>query len=102
MIRLIATIETAAGRRDNFLAIFRRLVPKVLAENGCIEYAPAVDLPTSIKAQRPPRDDVVIVIEAWESVEALEQHLVAPHMLEYRRSVEGLVKHVDLQVLTPA
>jgi quinol monooxygenase YgiN len=102
MIRLIATIELAAGRRHDFLAIFRLLVPKVRAEEGCLEYLPAIDLATSIAAQGPVRDNVVTVIEAWESVEALEKHLATPHMLEYRRAVKDLVRGVQLQVLEPA
>jgi quinol monooxygenase YgiN len=38
MIYVIATIEVAAGRRADFLAILRANVPNVLAEDGCIEY----------------------------------------------------------------
>lgn len=49
MIRVIATIEVAAGRRDEFLALFRELAPKVQAEEGCVEYGPWIDLPTSIE-----------------------------------------------------
>ena len=40
MIVVIATIETAPGRRNDLLAIFRGLVPKVHAEQGCLEYTP--------------------------------------------------------------
>ena len=51
MIHVIATIETAPGMRDDFLAAFAELVPDVRAEQGCIEYGPAVDLATSIGDQ---------------------------------------------------
>ena len=45
MICVIATIETAAGHRDDLLAVLRKLVPTVRAEKGCIEYTPMIDTP---------------------------------------------------------
>ena len=102
MICVIARIELAEGRRDDFLAEFRRLVPKVLEEKGCLEYAPMVDVPTAVGAQSPARDHVVTVVEKWERVEALEAHLVAPHMLEYRKAVKPMVVKTALEILRPA
>jgi len=102
MIRVIATIELVAHRREEFLRIFHDLVPKVLAEQGCLEYGPMVDLPTGIAVQVPVRDDVVTIVEAWESRDALTTHLTAPHMLQYRKDVKDLVRKVSLQVLQPA
>ena len=43
MIVVLATIELHPGKRPDFLAEFRQIVPKVRAEDGCIEYFPAVD-----------------------------------------------------------
>ena len=51
LIHVIAIVELHAGRREAFLAEFRKVVPLVLAEEGCIEYGPTVDLPTGIPAQ---------------------------------------------------
>ena len=102
MISVIATIETGEGGRDDFLGAFGRLVPKVLAEEGCIEYGPWVDVPTSIPGQSAAGGNVVTVIEKWESVEALEAHLMAPHMLEFRKAIEKLPVSITLQILEPA
>lgn len=102
MIYVIATIEIAAGRRDEFVAAFQANVPNVLAEDGCLEYVPTLDLPTKIGAQAPLRESVVTIVEKWTSLEALEAHLVAPHMLAYRERVKHLVKSASLQILTPA
>jgi quinol monooxygenase YgiN len=102
MIQVIATIELHAGRRDAFLEIFHRLVPQVRAERGCLEYGPMIDLATTIGAQMPVRANVVVVAEKWESIAALEAHLQAPHMAEYRKTVKDLVVKVTLQVLQPA
>jgi quinol monooxygenase YgiN len=100
MIHVIATIEIAAGRREDFLAAFDEVVPDVREEAGCIEYGPAVDVATAVG--EPVRDDVVTVIEKWASVEALTAHLEAPHMQRYRRTVKDLVKGVSIRVLEPA
>jgi quinol monooxygenase YgiN len=102
MIYVIATIEIAAGRRDAFVTAFRANVPNVLAEEGCIEYEPTVDLATEIPAQPDVRADVVTVVEKWESLVALKAHLVAPHMVSYREGVKDIVKGVTIQVLAPA
>ncbi len=101
MIVVIATVEVAPGRRDDFLTEFRQVVPHVLAEQGCIEYGPTVDANTNISAQGPCREDVVVIVEKWESLPALETHLNAPHMHDYRARVKDLVKHVALQILEP-
>jgi len=51
--------------------------------------------------QSPVRPDVVMVIEKWASLAALQTHLQAPHVMEYRRRVSGLVQGVTLQILEP-
>jgi quinol monooxygenase YgiN len=101
MIHVIATVHTAAGRRDDLLAAFRQLVPQVRAEAGCLEYGAAVDLGAPIGALAPPRDDVVTVVEKWDSLAALAAHLAAPHMLRYRENVKSLVAGVEIRVLEP-
>ena len=102
MVHVVATITLAAGKREAFLKEFKALVPAVLAEQGCIEYGPTIDLATSVPVQPPVREDVVTVIEKWENVPALEAHLVAPHMLAYRAKVKDLVKATQVLVLQPA
>ncbi|HJS07959.1 MAG TPA: putative quinol monooxygenase [Pirellulales bacterium] len=102
MIVVLATIELHSGKREDFLREFRKIVPLVRAEEGCIEYFPAVDQASGLPVQGSLRDDVVVVIEKWASVPALERHLIAPHMMEYRPKVKEFVKRVGLQILTPA
>ena len=102
MIYVVATIELAEGKRDDFLKRVRQLVPEVRAEKGCLEYGPAIDTPTGIKAQMPLRENVVVMLEKWQDVKSLEAHLTAPHMLKYREDVKGMVGKTQLQVLQPA
>lgn len=102
MIHVIATIELAPGTRDAYLAEFRKLIPDVRAESGCIEYGPAVDARTDLSNQTELGPDTVVVVEKWESLAALKAHSVAPHMQAYRVNVKDYVRGVKLLVLDPA
>ena len=102
MIYVTAEIELADGSREQFLAHFQANVPNVLAEAGCLEYAPTIDLDTELAGQPPARVNCVTVVEKWESLDALQAHLVAPHMLTYRAKVKGMVTKATLRVLQPA
>ncbi|MBW1765483.1 MAG: antibiotic biosynthesis monooxygenase [Deltaproteobacteria bacterium] len=101
MINVIASIRVKAGRRSEFLEVFKSNVPNVREEKGCIEYLPTVD----IDADLPPQvldENVVTIIEKWESLEALRAHLVAPHMLAYKEKVQDIVEGLSVKVLQEA
>ena len=101
MIHVIASIRLKDGCLGEFLEKLRANVPAVLAEDGCITYAPAVDVDSGIDAQhKDPR--TVTVIEQWDSLDALHAHLKAPHMLSYREGVKSIVAGVSLKVLSEA
>jgi len=102
MIHVIATVDLAPGTREKFLSEFRKLIPDVHAEAGCIEYGPAVDAESHIPIQFRIGADKVVVIEKWETVAALKAHGVAPHMQAYRAKVKDFVKGMELRVLSPA
>jgi len=102
MIHVIAEIQIAAGQVSEFLAEFHAIVPVVLAEAGCIEYGPNLDVDVELPRQVAHRPSVVTVVEKWESLEDLQAHLVAPHMLEYREKVKDLVIGAELRILEPA
>lgn len=101
MIYVIATVDVAAGKREQFLDEFRRIVPEVLAEKGCLFYGPTVDTPSGLAKQIPIRENVVVIVESWESLEDLQAHIAAPHMARYRERVKELVLGSQLQILAP-
>jgi quinol monooxygenase YgiN len=101
MIHVLATIRLHPGQRAAFLQELRALVPLVRAEEGCLEYSPATDIETNLPTSAAVRDDVVVIVERWTDMAALEAHLIAPHMLAYRPKVRDLVDHVELQILSP-
>lgn len=101
MIHVLAHIEISPGQRETVLREFQRIVPLVLAEEGCLEYRPTVDAATPLERQQR-NPDRIIMIERWESVAHLEAHLTAPHMLEFRERVKGLVLQSVLHVVEAA
>ena len=102
MIHVIAKVSTAVGRRDAFLAEFQKLAPSVRAESGCVQYTPTVDADTDINIQQRAGENTVIIVEQWESVQALKDHLVAEHMVAYRERVKDLVEQVQLEIFETA
>lgn len=98
MIHVIATVQCRPGCREDFLKEFHQIVPLVLAEDGCLEYGPTVDLSTDVDNQH--RDEQrVTIIEKWESLDHLKAHLVAQHMLAYRPKVADYVEGAELRIL---
>jgi len=101
MIQVIATIELKPGSREDFLPLLNDNLPKVQAEDGCLAYDPFVDIDSGLSLQGEIRDNVVTLVEAWSSIEALHAHLKAPHMAAYRAKVKDMVTKVTIQVLKP-
>ena len=101
MIHVIASITVKSSESETFLQIFKANVPKVLEEEGCVEYAATVDFPTEVPIQET-NADVVTVVEKWETFPHLQAHFTAPHMLEYKAKVEGMVEDVSLKILEDA
>lgn len=98
MIHVIASVRVKPGKISDFLEIFKSNVPLVKAEKGCIRYLPTIDLKADLPIQTMD-EEVVTVIETWESIQALRDHLSAPHMVTYRQRVSGIVENVTLKVL---
>ncbi len=102
MIHVIAVITAKPGMRDTILQAFRANVPAVKAEPGCIEYSAAVDLEDGPKFQTQYGPDTFLVIEKWESVDALKAHAVAPHMAAYAAKTKEMIASRAVHVLSPA
>jgi quinol monooxygenase YgiN len=98
MIHVIASIQVKNSCLNEFLEILRSNIPNVLAEEGCVEYIPALDFRTDLPTQELDASRVTI-IEKWDSFKHLKTHLSAPHMLDYRAKTKELVQSVSLKVL---
>ena len=102
MIHVVAVITAKPGKREEILKHFRANVPAVRAEKGCIEYGPAVDAENALGFQTKCGADTFLVIEKWESMEALKAHAAAPHMAAYAAKVKELIASRTIHVLSPA
>src|SRR5687767_4335220 len=101
MIHVIAVLTTKPGKRDEVLTHFRANIPAVLAEKGCIEYAPAVDADPALPIQAKYGPDTFVVIEKWEDMDALEAHGAAPHMVAFGVKVKDLMASRTIYILSP-
>lgn len=99
MIHVVATITCKPGQMENFLAEFRKIIPLVHREKGCVDYVPTVDAASNSAMQSPCRPDTITIVERWATLPDLEAHLVAPHMVEYRPKVKPFIESITLQVL---
>jgi quinol monooxygenase YgiN len=99
VIHVIALLTAKPGKRAALLEEFRKIIPEVHAEQGCIEYGPAIDAAGSPDSFG---DDTFVVVEKWESPEALKAHSVAPHMKAYGERAKELLAGRAVHVLTPA
>ena len=101
MINVLASIKVKSSKKIEFLNIFKANVPLVKKEKGCIEYCPTIDFDTKIPVQKLD-DNLVTIIEKWESFDDLKAHLAAPHMVSYKEKVKDIVESVSLKVLQEA
>ena len=101
MIHVLAIITAKPGLRDQILEHFRANVPNVKAEKGCIEYGATIDTEGMGSFQTKLGPDTFVVIEKWESTDALKAHSAAPHMAAYAaKTREHIVSRV-IHVLSP-
>ena len=102
MIHVLAIITAKPGMREAILTEFRANMPAVHTEQGCIEYGPAIDAEDMGKIQTPFGADTFVVIEKWESMDALKAHGAAPHMAAYAAKTREMIASRVIHVLTPA
>lgn len=102
MIHVIAVITAKPGMRENILQLFRANVPAVRAEQGCIEYGAAVDAEPALPFQTKWGPDTFLVVEKWESMDALKAHAAAPHMAAYAGKTKEFIASRVIHILSPA
>ena len=101
-VHVVAIITAKSGLRDALLQAFRANVPAVLAEKGCIEYQATIDADVVGAIQTEFGDDTFVVVEKWESLDALKAHAAAPHMAAYAAKSKDMIADRVIHVLSPA
>ena len=102
MIHVVAILTAKPGQRETILEAFRANIPAVRAEDGCIEYGPALDAEGLGSFQTKFGPDTFVVIEKWRDAAALKAHAAAPHMAAYGAKVKDLIAGRVIHVLSPA
>ena len=102
MIHVVAILTAKSGQREKILEAFRANIPAVRAEDGCIEYGPAIDAEGLGSFQTKFGPDTFVVIEKWRDTAALKAHAASPHMAAYSAKVKDLIAGRVIHVLSPA
>jgi quinol monooxygenase YgiN len=102
IVHVVAIITAKPGLRDSILEAFHANVPAVHAEQGCIEYTATVDAEGAGGQQTKFGDDTFVVVEKWESLDALKAHAAAPHMAAYAAKTKDMIASRAIHVLSPA
>jgi quinol monooxygenase YgiN len=102
VIHVIAIITAKPGQRENILQAARANIPAVLAEDGCIEYAPAVDAEGMGSFQAKFGPDTFVFVEKWRDADALKAHAASAHMAAYGAKVKDMIASRTIHVLSPA
>ena len=102
MIHVLAIVTAKPGMRDSILKLFHANIPAVRAEKGCIEYGPAVDAEDLGSIQTKLGPDTFVVVEKWESIDALKAHAAAAHMAAYAAKTKEMIANRVIHVLSPA
>ena len=100
-VHVVAIITAKTGMRDRVLEAFRANVPAVHAEAGCIEYGATIDAEGVGGLQTKFGDDTFVVVEKWESLDALKAHAAAPHMAAYAAKTKDMLASRVIHVLSP-
>ncbi|MEJ8821893.1 antibiotic biosynthesis monooxygenase family protein [Variovorax humicola] len=101
MIHVVAIITAKAGQRAQVLEAFAANRPAVLAEAGCIEYNATIDAEGMPPSRGTMGADTFVVVEKWETLDALKAHAAAPHMAAYGAKTKDLLESRVIHVLQP-
>jgi len=101
MIHVIAVVTAKPGKREEVLQHFRANVPAVRAGKGCVEYGATVDAEPALPIQTRYGADTFVVVEKWDSLDALKAHAAAPHMAAYASKVKEMIAGRAIHVLSP-
>jgi quinol monooxygenase YgiN len=101
MIHVIAIITAKPGQRAAILEHYRGNVAAVRAEQGCIEYGAVVDADNALPFQTERGADTFVVVEKWQSMEALKAHAAAPHMAAYGAKTRELIASRVIHIMQP-
>ncbi len=93
MIYVIAELSIKPGSAEKAAAEARKAVAETNKEDGCIFYQMHLNVSDPTK---------LVVVERWESREALDAHLLTPHLKAWRAAGADFVTARKVEVIAPA
>ena len=98
MIHVLVTNIIKPDCLDEYLSLAHQLGPMVNKEPGCIRYIYTVDTDSPLSIQDKINKNQVTLIEEWESLNALKEHLAKRHLKEYGKKMAPLRSSVTARV----
>lgn len=89
-LTVIANILSKEENVDELKSILEKLVVSTNKEKGCILYDLQQDISNSAS---------FVMIEYWESKEALDLHMEQPHFKEFRVASENLIEDFSVKTM---
>ncbi len=102
LVHIVAVITAHSGKREEILSAFKKNVPLVHQEDGCIEYGAVIDTENVGPFQAKLGEDTFFVIEKWESLDHLMAHATSDHMKSYAAKTKDLIANRQIHVLSAA
>jgi quinol monooxygenase YgiN len=94
MVVVVGRVQTDADKREALIRVGQTVAAASRQEPGCISYRLYED--TEI-------DNEFVIVEEWESSEALQQHFATAHVAEFLRAIPAtLVAPPDVKFHTIA
>jgi len=91
MTAVIARYTLLDGKADEFQEIVKKLIEPTRKEKGCIFYECA-------RSNDDPQK--FVMMENWESREALDEHFKAPHFVELVPKMRALLAERTVEIFT--
>lgn len=90
LLTVVAYMKAASGREDELKAALEALIEPTSQEDGYVNY----DLHQSVEDP-----GAFVLYENWESGEALDAHLAAPHLVHFAEIMGELLDEKGLTLL---
>jgi quinol monooxygenase YgiN len=98
MIYGVVSIRVKPGKRDDFIELFMSNAAKVKNEKGCSRYMLTTDMDSGIPLQQIDAN-VLTLLEEWDSMESIKDHMSTSHMANYFEKEKDFVDEVVIKTL---
>jgi len=94
MVHVVVMVKVKEGKAGDFVRLFKSVASTVSQEKGCVQYMATVDAPDA-----PPETvdkNTVTILEKWDCLEDIQNHMATPHMKEFFEKQKDLVEGISI------